>query len=98
METTAFVLDTGFTGDLQITPEIAVYLGLKSKGVSKVQIANGQIVDMSIANVKATIEDVTKPVRATISNGMPLVGIEFLSRFGYTVIMDCKNKEIFLKK
>ncbi|MEK9153038.1 MAG: hypothetical protein AAB723_00375 [Patescibacteria group bacterium] len=43
-----FVLDTGFTGDLQVTQKIAKELGLEVVGVTKTQIANGQ--------VKATVD------------------------------------------
>lgn len=39
------ILDTGFTGDLQVTPKIAQELALEVIGVTKTQIANGQIED-----------------------------------------------------
>lgn len=40
------VLDTGFTGDLQVTPKIAIELGLQVIGVTRTQIANGQIIQV----------------------------------------------------
>ena len=49
VQTPFVILDTGFTGDLQVTPEIAIELGLKVVGVTKTQIANGQIVKVPVA-------------------------------------------------
>jgi len=97
VETIAFVLDTGFTGNLQVTPEIASYLGLNPMGISFVQMANGQTISVPIAAISATIEGITKTVPVLISNGMPLAGIGLFSQFGYTVIVDCKKKEVYLK-
>lgn len=44
IQTPHFILDTGFTGDLQVTPQIATELGLVPIAVENVQIANGQTV------------------------------------------------------
>ena len=52
------ILDTGFTGDLQVTPEIAQELGLKVIGVTKTQIANGAIVNVPVALAIAVMEGV----------------------------------------
>jgi len=93
-----FVLDTGFSESLQITPEIADSLGLKRKSASLVEIADGQIITVPTSYLKVEMEGIKKSVQVMVSYGTPLAGIELFTQFGYTVIVDCKKREIFLKK
>lgn len=92
------VLDTGFTGDLQVTSKIAEELGLKVVGVIKTQIANGQIVEVPVALAMAAMEGVVNYIQVLISESMPLLGISFLSKFGYKAIVDCKYKTVVLER
>lgn len=91
------ILDTGFTGDLQVTPEIARELNLKVVGVTKMQIANGQIVEVPVALAIAAMEGVINNIEVLISENMPLVGISFLSKFSYKAIIDCKHRTVALE-
>jgi predicted aspartyl protease len=91
-----FVLDTGFTGDLLVTQKIAIDLGLVVSGVTKSRIANGQIVEVPTAIALASMEGMIKVVQVLISNSMPLAGISFLTKFGFTASVDCRNKIIAL--
>lgn len=97
VQTPFVILDTGFTGDLQVTPKIAQELGLEVTGVTKAQIANGQVVDVPVALAYAAMEDVVENIQVLISESMPLVGISFLSKFGYKAIVDCKNRTVALE-
>jgi predicted aspartyl protease len=90
------ILDTGFTGDLQVTPKIAQQLGLKIVGATPIQLASGTIVSTSFAIAYTSMEGKTNLVQVLISNGMPLAGISFLSKFGYKAIVDCKLKTVEL--
>lgn len=92
------ILDTGFTGDLQVTPKIAQDLGLKVTGVTKAQIANGQVVDVPVALAVASMEGAINYIQVLISESMPLAGISFLTKFGYKAIVDCKYRTIALEK
>jgi len=92
------ILDTGFTGDLQVTPKIARELGLKVIGVTKMQIANGQIVEVSAALAIAAMEGVMNYIQVLISESMPLVGISFLSKFNYKAMVDCKHRTVALER
>ncbi|MDP3883116.1 MAG: hypothetical protein Q8Q48_03625 [Candidatus Staskawiczbacteria bacterium] len=92
------VLDTGFTGYLQITHKMAAELGLKPSGVLPVRIPTGQIIKLPTALVFADMEGEKKVVEALIADGLPLLGISFLSKFGYKAEIDCKNKTIILEK
>lgn len=92
------ILDTGFTGDLQVTPKVAKELGLQVIGVTKTQIANGQIIEVPVALAIAAIEGVKNYIQVLISESMPLAGISFLSKFGYKATVDCKYRTVVLER
>jgi len=92
------VLDTGFTGYLQVTRKIAEELGLRITGVLPVIIPNGQIINVPTAFAFANMEGDKKYMEVLIAEGLPLVGISFLSKFGYKAEVDCKNRTITLEK
>ena len=98
MYASSFILDTGFTGDLQVTPKIASELGLKVIGVTKAQIANGQVVEVQVALAIASMEGVKNYIQVLISESMPLAGISFLSKFNYKAVVDCKYKTVMLER
>ena len=95
---TYFLLDTGFTGDLQVTPAIANELGLEITGAVNTKIANGEIVAVPTALAFSIMEGITKSVQVLISKSMPFMGISFLKKFDYKAIVDCKNKTVALKR
>lgn len=92
------ILDTGFTGDLQVTPKIAQELSLKVTGVTKARIADGKIIEVPVALAMATMEGATNYIQVLISDSMPLAGISFLSKFNYKAVVDCKYKTIILER
>lgn len=98
IQTPFFIIDTGFTGYLQVTPEIAQELGLKVTSVTNVGIANGDIVAVPTALAFASMEGKTDYVEVLISKSSPLAGISLLSKFSYKAIIDCKNKSVELKR
>jgi len=92
------VLDTGFTGDLQVTPKIARELGLQVVGITPSRIANGQIVQVPTALAVAAMEGAINYIQVLISESMPLAGISFLSKFGYKASVDCKYRTVALER
>jgi len=98
VQTPFVILDTGFTGDLQVTPKIAVELGLQIVGVTKTQIANGDVIEVPVALAIAAMEGAINRIQVLISESMPLVGISFLSKFGYKASVDCKYKIMTLER
>jgi predicted aspartyl protease len=92
------VLDTGFTGYLQVTRKMATELGLKITGVLPVVIPNGQIINIPTAFAFCDMEGEKKYVEVLIAGGLPLAGISLLSKFGYKAEVDCKNKTVVLEK
>jgi predicted aspartyl protease len=91
-----FILDTGFTGDLQVTQKIAVELGLAVSSITRSRIANGQVVAVPTALAIASMQGINKIVQVLIADSMPLAGISFLMKFGFMVSVDCKNRAVAL--
>lgn len=98
MQAPFVILDTGFTGDLQVTSEMAEELGLEVVGVTKTQIANGQIIEVPVALAIASMEGAVNFIEVLISESMPLAGISFLSKFSYKATIDCKYRTIELER
>lgn len=92
------VLDTGFTGDLQVTPQMAKELGLKVAGIEKMKVADGRIIEVSTALAFVEMEGVKKHVQVLISEASSLAGISLLSRFQYKAVVDCRYKTVILEK
>lgn len=97
VQTPYFILDTGFTGDLQVTPKIAKELGLRVTGVTQARIANGDVINVPVALALASMEGATNYINVLISESMPLAGISFLTKFGYKAIVDCKYRTVALE-
>jgi len=97
VQTPYFILDTGFTGDLQVTPKIATELGRQVIGVTQARIANGAVIHVPVALALASMEGVINHINVLISESMPLAGISFLTKFGYKAIVDCKYRTVTLE-
>lgn len=98
VQSSTFVLDTGFTGDLQVNYDIAKELNLEVIGVIGTKIADGKIVSMPTAIAIASMEGVKNYVDVFISEGTPLLGIGFLAKFSYKATIDCKYKNVGLER
>src|SRR5436190_1042891 len=83
-----FILDTGFTGDLQIPYDWARELGITPTSIVPTTIANGQTIQVPNALAIASIEGVSDYVQVALSKGSPLLGINFLTKFAYQAIID----------
>lgn len=91
------ILDTGFTGDLQIPEEIAKELDLEPIGVASVKMADGNDIELATAMAVVSMENETRAVEVIISDGAPLIGMDLLYKFGYKAIVDCKKDEVKLE-
>lgn len=93
-----FILDTGFSGDLQITPDIAKQLTIELGSTKPIRLASGEVLGMPSGVVEAHAEGAVEYAEANISSSHPLLGIGFLTKFGYKAIVDCKNRTVSLEK
>lgn len=98
VQTPYFILDTGFTGDLQVTPEIAQELGLSITGVTDVRIASGEVVTIPMASALASMEGLVRNIQVLIQEGFPLAGISLLSKFDYKATIDCCHMTVNLER
>jgi len=92
-----FILDTGFTGDLVVTPQVALDLGLEVNGVMGARLAGNKIVNLPTATAIAVMEGQRLYVTVFISEGWPLLGISFMQKFNYKAIVDTKNQKVSLE-
>jgi predicted aspartyl protease len=97
VQTPHFILDTGFTGDLVVTPEIATDLGLEITGVSPARVAGSGLVNIPTATALAVMEGRQLYVTVFIVEDWPLLGISFMEKFQYRAEIDCKNKKVKLE-
>ncbi len=97
VQTPFFLLDTGFSGDIAVTEQLAIELGLKFDGISSMETPVGKIENVKTATAFATMEGQTLYVTAILIQGRPLLGISFMEKFNYKAIVDCKNKKVSLE-
>ncbi len=97
VQTSYFILDTGFTGDLVVTPEIAKDLGLEISGVMPAKVAGNKIMNAPTATAFGVMEGRQLYVTVFIIDGWPLLGISFMEKFKYRAEVDCKNKKVKLE-
>ena len=91
-------LDTGFSGDVHVSKDIAKELSLTITGYSMATLASGKSSKIPYAMGIAAMENAGQAIQVHVSNGIPLIGIGFLSKFGYIATIDCKYKKVHLKK
>ena len=91
-------LDTGFSGDVHVSHEIAKELSLPIIGYSIMTLANGETLKIPYARGIAAMEKSGQSMQIHISDGIPPIGIGFLTKFGYTAIVDCRHMKVGLEK
>lgn len=91
------LVDTGFTGELKISPEKASELGLQTTHAERVTLADENEVYMQGSLAIASLEGISNVVNILISKGIPIIGMNFLRRFGYTLNMNVKQNSLILQ-
>lgn len=92
------LVDTGFTGELKISPEKAVELGLQTTHTEPVTLADENQIYMQASLALVAMEGVTNVVNVLISKGIPIIGVGLLRRYGYALNMDVKHNSLILQK
>lgn len=98
VQTPSFVLDTGFSGEVAVTAQMAKDLGLIFDSVMTLNVASGAAEVFQTANVFATMEGQTYYMTAVLipKGKRPLLGIKFMEKFRYKATVDCYNKTVRL--
>lgn len=93
----AFVLDTGFSGDIKIDERMADEFGIIPVDEVDTINANGERVRVGFANGYAEMEDRKILVDILIFGGPPLAGMGLFWLFSYKVVVDPKNRTAHLE-
>jgi len=98
VQETAALVDTGFTGELKISPEKAVELGLQITHTEPVVLGDEKTVYMQASLAVVSMEGVMNVVNVLVSQGIPIIGVGLLRRFGYALNMDVRYNSLVLQK
>ncbi|MDP2669061.1 MAG: hypothetical protein Q8P07_04480 [bacterium] len=92
------LVDTGFTGELKISPEKATELGLQITHAEPVMLADEKTVNMQASLALVSMEGASNVVNVLIVQGIPIIGVSLLRRFGYALNIDFKYNSLVLQK
>jgi len=92
------LVDTGFTGELKISPDKAVELGLETTHTEPVKLADENIVNMEASLAIVSMEGAVNVVDVLIAKGMPIIGVGLMRRFGYALNIDLKYNTLNLQR
>lgn len=98
VQETVALVDTGFTGELKISPEKALELGLQITHAEPVTLADEKTVYMRASLAVVSMEGIRNVVNVLVSQGTPIIGVGLLRRFGYALNMDVKYNSLILQK
>ncbi|MBS1494660.1 MAG: hypothetical protein JST55_14190 [Bacteroidetes bacterium] len=93
-----FLIDTGFAGGIMISPILAAQLALDITETRNVRLADNSVANMMAASAVINIEGEFNLIEVFISDGLPIVGMDFFILFGYKLIVDCKERRVTLEK
>ncbi len=94
----AVLVDTGFTGELKLSPKEVLDLGLEMTHMESITLANEKTVNMFAGLASVSMEGIKNNVNVLVSGGMPTIGVGLLKRFGYNLNIDFKNDLLVLQK
>ena len=92
------VVDTGFSGEIKVPPNVASELGLTPTHVQAVLLANGEMTEVSASLAFAVIEGKKEEVDVLIVKGMSIIGVGLLNRLGFKLTIDFKIRTVTLDR
>lgn len=92
------LVDTGFTGELKLSPKEVLDLGIMPTHLGSIQLANGKDAKMFSGMAMVSMEGIENIVSTLIADGIPIIGVGLLKRFGYNLNIDFKNDFFILQK
>ncbi len=92
------LIDTGFTGELKISSKEAMELGIETTHTELVTLANESTVGMPVGLAQVSMEGIQSTVEVLISDGMPIIGVGLLKKFGYILSINFPANIVSLKK
>ena len=98
VQETVALVDTGFTGELKISPQTAIELGLQITHTEPVILGDQKTVNMQASLAVVSMEGVMNVVNVLVTEGITIIGVGLLRRFGYALNMDVKYNSLVLQK
>lgn len=96
-QTLDFLIDTGFTGEIQLPISVAVPLGLKLIGVAPFELADGTSRPKMLFEGDVSWGTTTRAVTAIVSpSSTPLLGSGMLT--GYKLVADFQAKTVAIQE
>ena len=92
------LVDTGFTGELKVSPEAAEELGLVVTDVRTVSQADGKPTVWGSGLAYVSLEGTKRQVSVLIGPGQPIIGVRLLKNFGYILTMNFSAENFYLKR
>lgn len=92
------LIDTGFTGEIKITKEVATDLNLEVTGVTNVQLGDRQEAIMATALALVSISGVSRVVTVLIGEGDVLVGMGLLKKFNCLLTLNFANNTLQIER
>ena len=86
IETVDTVIDTGYNGDLTVTPDIASRLQFPFRETRTYELGSGELLDFPIHNATVIWDGQTQIIATVVTDGGILVGVSLLT--GYTLFID----------
>jgi predicted aspartyl protease len=96
--TETFMIDTGFAGGIMLNPLLSAQLGLDILGSRTIRLADNTLSVVMEATSVIKIENEFNVVEVFISDGLPIVGMDFFHAFKYKLSIDCKERTVVLEK
>jgi len=96
-ETISALVDTGFTGELQLPLKIAVPLGLRLEGVGTFELADGSKIKQMLFSASISWGTKTRLVTVNVvDSDTALLGSGLL--YGYFMLVDFEKKQLIIKE
>src|SRR5467141_954705 len=92
------LVDTGFTGELKLSEEKAIELGLDLTHAEPVTLGDNKTVQMPASIALVSMEGIRYVVNVLIAPGETIIGVGLLKKFQYILNIDFKFNVLTLQK
>ena len=92
------IIDTGFTGEIKVPPQMIDDLGLKVTHTQQVTLGDSRKVDFLASVAYVSLDGIKNLVNVLVAPGDVLIGVELLQKFKMVLNADFKKNSLILYK